>query len=79
MTAYQLQSNGMIERTHCQLKDALCMRLAGDNWLTHLPFVLLSLHTTPKEDSNLSSTELVYRAPILLPRQLQHGVEPPPS
>ena len=78
-TAYHPQSNGMIERTHRQLKDALRARLAGDNWLAHLPYVLLSLRATPKEDSNLSSAELVYGAPILLPGQLQQGPEPPPS
>ena len=78
-TAYHPQSNGMIERTHRQLKDALRARLAGDNWLAHLPYVLLSLRATPKEDSNLSSAELVYGAPILLPGQLQQGPEPPPT
>ena len=77
-TAYHPQSNGMVERTHRQLKDALHSRLAGDNWLAHLPYVLLSLRATPKEDSNISSAELVYGASILLPGQLQQGPEPPP-
>ena len=67
----------MVERTHRQLKDALHSRLAGDNWLAHLPYVLLSLRATPKEDSNISSAELVYGASILLPGQLQQGPEPP--
>ena len=78
-TAYHPQLNGMMERTHRQLKDVLRARLAGDNWLAHLPYVLLSLRATPKEDSNLSSAELVYRTPILLPGQLQQGSEPLPS
>ena len=78
-TAYHPQSNGMVERTHRQLKDALRSRLAGDNWLAHLPYVLLSLRATPKEDSNISSAELVYGASILLPGQLQQGPEPPPA
>ena len=69
----------MVERTHRQLKDALRSRLAGDNWLAHLPYVLLSLRATPKEDSNISSAELVYGASILLPGQLQQGPEPPPA
>ena len=55
-------------RTHRQLKGALYERLAGNNWLAHLPYVLLNLHPTPKEDSNLSSAELVYRAPNSSPR-----------
>ena len=78
-TAYHPQSNGMVERTHRQLKDALRSRLAGDNWLAHLPYVLLSLRATPKEDSNISSAELVYGASILLPGHLQQGPEPPPA
>ena len=50
-TAYHPQSNGMVERTHRQLKDALRVRLTGDNWLSHIRYVLLSLRATPKEDS----------------------------
>ena len=36
-TAYHPQFNGIIERAHRQIKDALRARLAGDNWLAHLP------------------------------------------
>jgi transposase InsO family protein len=78
-TAYHPQANGMIERAHRQLKDALRARLAGSDWLSHLPYVLLSLRATPKEDANISSAELVYGAPILLPGQLQHGPDSPPA
>ena len=67
------------ERAHRQLKDALKSRLAGPDWLAHLPWVLLSLRATPKEDSNISAAELVYGAPLLLPGQLQCGPEPPPA
>ena len=79
ITAYHPQANGMIERAHHQLKDALRARLASDNWLAHLPYVLLSLRATPKEDANISSAELVYGAPILLPGQLQQVPEPLPA
>jgi transposase InsO family protein len=34
--AYHPQANGMIERAHRQLKDALCSRLAGAKWPQHL-------------------------------------------
>ena len=78
-TAYHPQANGMIERPHRQLKDALKARLAGADWAAHLPWILLSLRATPKEDSAVSSAEMVYGAPILLPGQLQHGPEPPPA
>ena len=77
-TAYHPQSNGMVEWTHRQLKDALCSWLAGNNWLAHLPYILLSLRATPKEDSSILSAELVYGASILFPGQLQQGPEPPP-
>ena len=58
-TAYHPQSNGMVERAHRALKDALRARLAGSDWLAHLPYVLLGLRATPKEDSNISAAELV--------------------
>ncbi len=46
-TAYHPQSNGMIERAHRQLKDALRSRLAGEKWVSHLPWVLLGLRAVP--------------------------------
>jgi len=49
----------MVERAHRALKDALRARLAGSDWLAHLPYVLLGLRATPKEDSNISAAELV--------------------
>ncbi len=36
---------------------------------THLPWVLLGLSATPKEDNSLSSAEMVYRAALTLPEQ----------
>ncbi len=58
-TAYHPLSNGMVERTHGQLKAALRARLAGLRWPEHLPWVLLGLRTAPKEDSGVSAAELV--------------------
>jgi transposase InsO family protein len=40
-TAYHPQSNGMMERFHRQLKDALRARLQGQDWVSQLPWVLL--------------------------------------
>ena len=53
-TAYHPQANGMIERCHRQIKDALRSHLAGVDWYHHLPWVLLGLRSAPKEDSAVS-------------------------
>jgi hypothetical protein len=68
-TAFHPQSNGAVERFHRRLKDALWARLAGQDWLSHLLWVLLGLRAAPREDSGLSSSELVFGAPLSLPGQ----------
>lgn len=66
-TAYHPQSNGLVERFHRQLKDALRARSSGGEWLEHLPFVLLGLRSAPKEMANISSAESAYGMPLALP------------
>jgi hypothetical protein len=78
-TAFHPQSNGMVERAHRQLKDALRARAAGHDWSSHLPWVLLGLRTAPKEDSNISSAELCLGAPLTLPGEFIAGPKPPPQ
>ena len=60
----------MIEPFHRTLKTALKARLTGPNWVEELPWVLLNLRTTPKEDLGYSSAELVYGEPLTIPGEL---------
>ncbi len=69
-TAYHPQANGLVERFHRQLKEALRSREAGVDWLEHLPWVMLGLRATPKEDTGVSSAELAFGAPLTLPGEL---------
>jgi hypothetical protein len=75
-TAFHPQSNGLVERTHRRLKEALKARLAGSDWPSHLPWLLLGLRAAPREDSGLSVAELLYGAPLSLPGRVQTAAEP---
>ncbi len=70
-TAFHPQSNGMVERFHRQLKEALRARNCGAAWLEHLPWALLGLRAAPKEQCGISSAEAVYGSPLVLPGQVQ--------
>ena len=76
-TAYHPQSNGLVERFHRRLKDSLRARLAAADWPSQLPWVLLGIRATPREDSNSSPAEAVYGSPIILPGQFLGTAEPP--
>lgn len=69
-TAYHPQANGMVERHHRQLKAALMARCNTENWSDDLPFVLLGIRTSIKEDLNCCPAELVYGQNIKLPAEL---------
>jgi transposase InsO family protein len=78
-TAFHPQSNGLVKRAHRRLKDTLKAKLAGTSWPTHLPWVLLGLRAAPREDSGVSTAELVYGAPLNLPGSLIPTAKPPPA
>ncbi|GBP17363.1 Retrovirus-related Pol polyprotein from transposon 412 [Eumeta japonica] len=65
-TAYHPQANGMIERWHRTLKNAIkCY--ASKDWSFILPLVLLGLRTTVKLDIGVSPAELLYGTQLRLP------------
>ena len=58
--AYHPQTNGMVERFHCQLKAALKAQPNPHFWMDILPLVLLSIRTSLKEDISATAAEMVY-------------------
>ncbi|XP_064483134.1 uncharacterized protein LOC135395957 [Ornithodoros turicata] len=48
----------MVVRLHRQLKAAICARPDPTNWVDHLPWVLLGLTSSLKQDLKCSSAEL---------------------
>ena len=68
-TAYHLIANGLVECFHCQLKAALKAQPNADNWVHHLPMVLLGICTALKEDLHCSAAELVYGTTLRLPAE----------
>jgi len=47
-TANHPQSNGMVERAHMRLKEALKARMAAADWPEHFPWVLLDINGAPR-------------------------------
>jgi cleavage and polyadenylation specificity factor subunit 1 len=69
-TAYHPQANGLVERFHRTLKSSITARVeaAGKDWLNQLPWILLGLRITPKEDlDGVSPAEMVYGQPLTVP------------
>jgi hypothetical protein len=76
-TAYYPQSNGLVERFHRRLMDALRSRAAATDWHDHLPWVLLGIRTAFREDSEFSPAEVVYGSQLVLPGQFINTAESP--
>ena len=74
-TAYHPQANGMVERLHRQLKDSLKARTTSPHWMEHLPFTLLGLRTTWREEPGCSPAELVYESTLRIPGEF---IDPTP-
>ena len=64
-TSYHPAANGLVERSHRQLKAAI-MAHANSNWVETLP-IILGIRSALKEDLGATSAELVYGGPLRLP------------
>lgn len=67
-TAFHPQANGMIERWHRSLKNAIKCH-ANNRWTETLPTILLGLRSNILENLNASPAELVYGKNLRLPCQ----------
>lgn len=66
-TAYHPQANGLVERFHRRMKEALKTRLTSSSWIDELPWAMLGIRTAPKEDLQTSSAQLVYGEALTVP------------
>ena len=69
-TAYHPQSNGMVERLHRQMKEALRARNAATAWIDHLPWVMLGIRATPKDYNRVSGSQVMLGHQLSVPGQL---------
>ena len=77
-TAYHPQSNGLCERFHRRLKDAI-RAVQPSQWVDALPIILLTLRATAREEIGHSPAELVFGEDLRLSGQFPEGGLDEPS
>ena len=78
--AYNPEANGMLEGFHRTLKAALMSRCSSERWKPELPWVMLGLRTTPKDDDKHSPAERVYGDALTVPADFfRPGTDLPPN
>lgn len=67
-TPYHPACNGLVERLHRHMKEALKCRLSdATNWVNELPIVMLGIRSAIKEDLGASSMQLTLGHDVRLP------------
>ena len=67
-TAYHPQANGLVERFHPTLKNALkCVVQSRKSWTNALAWVMLGIRNAPRLDTSTSTAEVVFGTPLRVP------------
>jgi hypothetical protein len=69
------QIGRLVERFHMRLKDASRSQAAAAHWHDHLPWVMLVIRASFREDSEFSPAEAVFSSQLILPGQFINTAE----